>query len=206
MPTGFAGRRRVATIRPPASEAHYHNPQSQFLFEATVEHLSKFPEVKAVVLPRNAKQADELTQRWPALFSEGKLRIPDHVINGLNLIWYSDLVVSAGGTMNREAAALGVPVYSVFRGKIGAVDQYLARQRRLVLLENVEDVQNKMLVVRRNRPSRPERRSEAILRGIVKQISGIVDSQRLPPNTREGIRLPQPCYRGGKANHGIHPE
>jgi predicted glycosyltransferase len=44
----------------------------------------------------------------------------------LNLIWYSDLVISGGGTMNREAAALGVPVYSIFLGKSGAVDRYLS--------------------------------------------------------------------------------
>ena len=59
----------------------------------------------------------------------GKLIIPDHVVGGLNLIWFSDLVISGGGTMNREAAALGVPVYSIFRGKIGAVDRYLSAGR-----------------------------------------------------------------------------
>ena len=59
--------------------------------------------------------------------------IPDDPLNGLDLIWFSDLVISGGGTMNREAAALGVPVYSIFRGKIGAVDQYLADTGRLML-------------------------------------------------------------------------
>ena len=53
--------------------------------------------------------------------------------------------------MNREAAALGVPVYSVFRGRIGAVDQYLASQGRLVLLDSIEDVQTKIVIARRNR-------------------------------------------------------
>ena len=52
--------------------------------------------------------------------------VPEHVVDGLDMIWASDLVISGGGTMNREAAALGVPVYSIFRGKIGAVDQYLS--------------------------------------------------------------------------------
>ena len=66
------------------------------------------------------------------------------------MIWHSDLVISGGGTMNREAAALGVPVYSIFRGKIGAVDRYLAKQGRLILIENAEEVRTKINLARRN--------------------------------------------------------
>jgi predicted glycosyltransferase len=73
------------------------------------------------------------------------------VENGLNLIWNSDLVISGGGTMNREAAAMGVPVYSIFRGKIGAVDRYLADTGRLILLESVEDVRNKIEIKARDK-------------------------------------------------------
>jgi len=69
----------------------------------------------------------------------------------MNLIWNSDLVISGGGTMNREAAATRVPVYSIFRGKIGAVDRYLADEGRLVLLESVEDVRTKIVAVRRQK-------------------------------------------------------
>ena len=72
-------------------------------------------------------------------------------MDGLNLIWHSDLVISGGGTMNREAAALGVPVYSIFRGTIGAVDHYLAAEGRLVLLESPADLKIKLSVRRRNR-------------------------------------------------------
>jgi predicted glycosyltransferase len=104
-----------------------------------------------VVLPRTPKQGQEIAAAWPKLFSERKLIIPEKVLDGLNLIWHSDLVISGGGTMNREAAALRVPVYSVFRGKIGAVDKYLARSGRLVLLETPDDLPLKLLVCRRNR-------------------------------------------------------
>jgi hypothetical protein len=79
--------------------------------------------------------------------------IPSSPLDGLNLIWFSDLVISGGGTMNREAAALEVPVYSIFRGKIGAVDRYLADSGRLVLLESVEDVKTKVQLKRREKPS-----------------------------------------------------
>ena len=73
-----------------------------------------------VILPRNEiKQTAWIKSKWEKLCNEGKIIIPDHAVNGLDLIWNSDLVISGGGTMNREASALGVPVYSIFRGKLG---------------------------------------------------------------------------------------
>jgi predicted glycosyltransferase len=168
----------VVTIRPPANEAHYHSPKTDELFEAAVEFLSKRAEVKLVALPRNEKQAICLRKRWPELFSSGKMRIPEKVVDGLNLIWHSDLVISAGGTMNREAAALGVPVYSIFRGEIGAVDRYLSKAGRLVLIEGCEDLETKILLGRRERPAKPPRRRTAALSYIVERIIGIAESQR----------------------------
>ena len=169
----------VVTLRPPASEAHYHNPQSDELFEAAVEYLSTKTEVKLVALPRNEKQGAWLRERWPGLFSDGKLRIPEKVVDGLNLIWHSDLVISGGGTMNREAASLGVPVYSIFRGKIGAVDRYLSNAGRLVLIESVEDLRTKTLVVRRARQTTPQNRKSPALSSIVEQMIASVESLRV---------------------------
>ncbi len=57
--------------------------------------------------------------------------------------------------MNREAAALGVPVYSIFRGKSGAVDRHLQNEGRLMLIENVDDVNNKILLQRRSKEAIP---------------------------------------------------
>ena len=168
----------VVTIRPPANEAHYHSPKTDELFEAAVEFLSKRAEVKLVALPRNEKQAICLRKRWPELFSSGKMRIPEKVVDGLNLIWHSDLVISAGGTMNREAAALGVPVYSIFRGEIGAVDRYLSKTGRLVLIEGCEDLGTKILLGRRERPAKPLRRRTAALSYIVERIVAIAELQR----------------------------
>jgi predicted glycosyltransferase len=87
--------------------------------------------------------------------------------------------------MNREAAALGVPVYSVFRGKIGAVDQYLSMKSRLVLLESVADVSAKISVARRQRPARPENNARTALSSIVGQIIGIMESKRAASRRRE---------------------
>jgi predicted glycosyltransferase len=171
---GIDDRDVVAVVRPPASEAHYHDPKSDELFAATIEFLGRAPNVRVILLPRNRRQGDFLKRSWPVLFATGRFSIPDHAEDGLNLIWFSDLVISGGGTMNREAAALGVPVYSIFRGKIGAVDRYLANDGRLVLLENAEDVRTKIVLSQRARPLTPERTNSAALTTIVDHIISVL--------------------------------
>jgi len=112
---------------------------------------------------------------WPQWCNNGKIIIPEQVVNGLNLIWYSDLVVSGGGTMNREAAALGVPVYSIFRGKIGAVDKYLAETGRLTLLESVGDIRTKIILAPRHRPAKPEHTNRAALERIIDEVVSVLE-------------------------------
>src|SRR4030095_15602892 len=107
---------------------------------------------------------------WPAWFENNKTVIPKEALDGLNLIWHSDLVVSGGGTMNREAAALGVPVYSIFRGTIGAVDQYLARAGRLILLDSEESVWKKIKLVRREKTTSSKQANGLALQSIVEQV------------------------------------
>jgi hypothetical protein len=142
----------IGTIRPPATEAHYHNPESEKLFCETVEFLGKCPNVRMVILPRNEKSQREFVYRtWPRWCEERKIIIPDRVLNGLDLVWHSDFVISGGGTMNREAAALGVPVYSIFRGPIGDVDRYLAEKGRLILIETPEDIKKRIQPMKRHR-------------------------------------------------------
>ena len=158
----------LVTIRPPATEAHYHNPEAEALLVEVVELLGNTPGVRMVILPRTAgAQRDYVYRTWPRWCEEKKIIIPGHALDGLDLIWYSDLVVSGGGTMNREAAALGVPVYSIFRGKIGAVDRYLAREGRLVLIENRDDVTVKLRVTKRAKGSAPDPAERPALRQIL---------------------------------------
>ena len=164
----------IVTIRPPANEAHYHRPQSDELFHAVVTHLSSQPEIKMVVLPRNTRQESAIREVWANLILSGKMIIPKHVVDGLNLIWYSDLVVSGGGTMNREAAALRVPVYSIFRGKIGSVDRYLADKGRLVLLETVEEVKSKIKLARWDRAACPESADRFAMQDIVDEVTSVL--------------------------------
>jgi uncharacterized protein len=165
----------VVTIRPPANEAHYHNPESEKLFIEVVEFLGETPNVRMVILPRNEKTQKEMVYRtWPQWCKERKIIIPDQALDGLNLIWYSDLVVSGGGTMNREAAALGVPVYSIFRGKIGSVDKYLAEKGRLILIETIEDVRIRIRPLRRNKTDLAEFGDKTALKDILAAIEEVI--------------------------------
>jgi predicted glycosyltransferase len=175
---GIAPDELLVTVRPPATEAHYHNPEAEGLLTATLEKFSKMQGARVLLLPRNKNQEKELRAAWPSEIASGKIVIPAHVEDGMNLIWNSDLVVSGGGTMNREAAAMGVPVYSIFRGAIGAVDRFLESQGRLVLLENVEQVQTKIRAVRRDKEviSLSHQKSPA-LETILQHISNIAESK-----------------------------
>ena len=163
----------LVTVRPPATEAHYHNPESEGLLAATIDLLAQQPAARIVLLPRNARQEAELRSRWPELVRNRKIIIPDSALDGLNLVWHSDFVVSGGGTMNREAAALGVPVYSIFRGTIGAVDRYLASSGRMILLESTDDVRNKIAVVKRPKQTAVAGGNHSALSTIVKEILGV---------------------------------
>jgi len=167
----------MVTVRPPANEAHYHNPESDKLFEAVLDFLSDKPNTKIVLLPRYPAQELAIRKSRRRLFAARQVVVPERAVDGLNLIWYSDLVISGGGTMNREAAALGVPVYSIFRGKIGAVDRYLADMGRLVLLESTEDVRTKIALNRRRRPPEPDSSNNRALATIVETLAQILRTE-----------------------------
>lgn len=172
---GISDTEILVTMRPPASEAHYHNPKSDSLFQATVAYLAQMSATRMVVLPRTERQAQEIRTQWGDLCESRKLIIPDQVVDGLNLIWHSDLVISGGGTMNREAAALGVPVYSIFRGRIGAVDRFLSESGRMVLLESAADLNTKLYVRQRERGVYGAA-EHTTLESVVVQISSLAES------------------------------
>lgn len=188
---GLQGAELVVTLRPPATEAHYHNPQSDVLFAETIRYLSAEPRVRTVVLPRSGRQQEQIRRDWHEVFSTGRMIIPDQAVNGLNLIWFSDLVISGGGTMNREAAALGVPVYSIFRGKIGAVDKYLSETGRLVLIETAEEVRARIRLVAWKRPAEPGGSNQGALQGIVQTILSILENGQ-PAAEGHGSRISHP--------------
>jgi predicted glycosyltransferase len=174
---GITSEDTVVTIRPPATEAHYHNPESEKLLMAVFDELESHPEVKTILLPRTPKQEVQIRQERPQLFESGRMIVPERALNGLDLIWRSDAVISGGGTMNREAAALGVPVYSLFRGALGAVDKHLAETGKLVLLESEDDVRAKLSLERRERPAACTPAKAKTLDAVVNHVIAVAGAQ-----------------------------
>jgi uncharacterized protein len=136
------------------------------MFVAAMQRLSGAEGTVTVVLPRNARQRTLIGRQWAGPLRDGRMVMPEQAVDGLNLLWQSDLVISGGGTMNREAAALGLPVYSIFGGRIGAIDQYLAATGRLMLLGVKEDVHG-IPLVKRSRATDTPAADGAALKAIV---------------------------------------
>jgi predicted glycosyltransferase len=125
----------LVVVRPPATMSAYHRFEND-LFREVLDRLIDFPGSRIVLLPRTQEQRQEML----AFEFPGNVLVPEGVLPAISLLNSADLVLSAGGTMNREAAVLGVPAYTVFAGRMGAVDKYLIEQGRLVEVKAPEDV------------------------------------------------------------------
>jgi predicted glycosyltransferase len=122
---GVDAERVIVVVRPPPDVSLYHR-KSNPLFPRVLSYLGDRPDVHAVVIPRTAAQRQLVRSlNLPSVL------VPDDAVDAQSLIAASDLVVSAGGSMNREAVALGVPVYTTYGGRLGGVDESLIRSGRL---------------------------------------------------------------------------
>ena len=128
---GVTRERPLVVVRTPPEVSLYHRFENP-LFTRVLEHLAA-EEAQTVVLPRTPAQREEIARL-------GGFTIPQRAVDAQSLVAYSDLVVSAGGTMNREAVALGTPVYTTFEGRLGAVDEALLREGRLRKLDDPREI------------------------------------------------------------------
>jgi predicted glycosyltransferase len=150
--------RIVVVLRPPPDVALY-NRRSNPLFPRTLESLGRRDDVHAVVLPRTPEQRARVESlQLPSAI------VPEHAVDAQSLIAAADIVISAGGTMNREAVALGVPVYTEFSGRLGGVDEQLIRDGRLRVLTDPSAIH---LSKRDETRARPIRREPRHLLGIL---------------------------------------
>jgi hypothetical protein len=148
---GLDTSRVLVVVRTPPDVSLYHRHENP-LFADVLERLADDGSAVVVVLPRTREQHDSLR-------ADMRLVVPDHAVDAHSLVALADIVVSAGGTMNREAAALGVPVYTTFAGRLGAVDELLVKDRRLRIVRAPDEL------VLEKRPSRqePHTRDPALL-------------------------------------------
>ena len=126
----------LVVIRPHAPEALYHLKISNDILDKLLDDFASNENVKIILLPRKTYQGNELRQKHP----QENIIIPKNVLDGANLLASADLVVSGGGTMNREAAALGIPTATIFAGSWAAVDEYLLQNKLLQKIETLEDL------------------------------------------------------------------
>ena len=119
---GLTRERPLVIVRTPPEVSLYHRFENP-LFRRVLEQLAR-SEAQTVVLPRTSTQREEVERL-------GRFVVPERAVDAQSLVAYADLVISAGGTMNREAVALGTPVFTTFEGRLGAVDEALLREGRL---------------------------------------------------------------------------
>jgi hypothetical protein len=136
----------LAVVRTPPEVSLYHRHGNP-LFADVLERLGRDAAVHAVVLPRTAEQRRAIGE-----LGLPSLHVPERAVDAQSLVALADLVVSAGGTMNREAVALGTRVYTTFAGRLGAVDEELIRAGRLRPLASAGE-----LDVRKRGPAEPSR-------------------------------------------------
>ncbi len=127
---GLDGSKPIVVVRTPPAVSLYHRFENP-LFARLLDRLAG--EAQTVVLPRTPTQREEIAAKQGLI-------VPPGAIDAQSLIAFSDLVVSAGGTMNREAVALGTPVFTTFEGRLGAVDEGLLRDGRLRRLTDPDQI------------------------------------------------------------------
>jgi predicted glycosyltransferase len=121
-------------LRTPPDVSLYHRLEND-LFPSLIDRLAGDDAVQVVALPRTPEQRTELNK-----LSAGNIVVPDGAIDGPSLVALVDAVIGAGGTMNREAVALGTPVWTTFAGRLGAVDEALLADGRLKRLEDLDSL------------------------------------------------------------------
>jgi predicted glycosyltransferase len=124
----------LVTMRPASEVSAYHQFENP-LFEEALHYLAGHNNTLIILLSRNSEQR----QKFEKLGFENVI-FPSDVLDGPNLIYYSDLIVGAGGTMNREAVVLGSPVYSLFMGRLGSVDRFLIDSGKMAWIKDSLDI------------------------------------------------------------------
>jgi predicted glycosyltransferase len=130
---GLDREKVLVVVRPPPETSEYHARND--VYGESIQHLAAADGVQAVVIPRTERQGKEVREMGAA-----NLIVPGRAIDAQSLIAFADLVVSAGGTMNREAVALGTPVFTTFAGRMGGVDEALIADGRLQVLADPQEL------------------------------------------------------------------
>ena len=160
-------------FRSPATSAHYHDSKSIDLMKEVINYVLTKSSAILVAVPRT--RVDKEIILSASENCSDRLLILEEAVDGLNLIWNSDVVISGGGTMNREAAILGVPVYSIFTGRKGSVDLYLETEGRIKFVTTKDDV-NSIIICKRYIPEEYIPRKPNLRKQLVRNIVDILEN------------------------------
>ena len=132
---GVGAERILVTIRPPAMEGNYHDPLSDSILLEILRRAAGDERIHPLIVSRTGKDREFLEEHFG-----GRIHFLEKAVDGLQLIWNSDLFISGGGSMNRESALLGVPTYSIFTGRKPYLDEYLSEQGRLGFIDTMDKI------------------------------------------------------------------
>jgi hypothetical protein len=167
----------VIVMRPPAPWTAYHRFENT-LFDDVLEQMLNAPGSYVVFLPRIPAQGEQARG-----LGRANLYVPSQPLDGPNLLYHADLVISGGGTMNREAAVLGTPTYTVFKGQLGAVDRYLIDRGQMTQIAEPENLE-KIRVEKRTGHGQT-----LIEPALLQEITGQIVGQSVPAAGQRSIRL-----------------
>lgn len=158
---GISAEQIVVTMRPPSIVSAYHRFKNT-VFDDTLKYITAHPHVDVVLLPRGADQRSAY-----ASLEIPNVLIPREIVDGPQLVYCSDLVVGAGGTMNREATVLGTPAYTQFQGQSGSVDEYLITQGKMVRVVDSSDIPSIKVCVKPPIDGEPWKQGNRLVRQVV---------------------------------------
>lgn len=139
----------LVTVRPPSTTGNYHDDRSEALYREVLRHCAQSVDVHCLIVNRTAAEIDIIPEE---LRRDGRVTLLAKPVDGVQLLWHSDVVVSGGGTMNREGALLGVPTFSIFTGRRPYLDEHLHSQGRLRFIDQPSEVAS-IPLVKRSMPS-----------------------------------------------------
>lgn len=170
---GFSSDAVIAILRPPASTANYYARKSDVLLDGVLHFLLHAPGGITVVVPRTGEQATEIQRLIDDIpGAESRCVILRKAVDGLELAAASDLLISGGGTMNREAALLGVPVYSIFAGRQGALDRQMEADGRITFIRDARDLSK--IRLERRQPGSPPALTDRVERFVIQEIDNFL--------------------------------
>lgn len=159
----------IAVLRPPATTANYHVDKSSVLLDDVLQFLLNAGGVFTIIVPRTGEQAAAIGAKLQDHDAAGRFTILSTAVDGLQLAFAADLLISGGGTMNREAALLGVPVYSIFAGRQGALDRAMEAEGLISFIRDARDL-SKIRLEHRDRTRCVNALTDRVEKSVIEQI------------------------------------